>query len=302
MNDFNLIATSIREAEAVELERPEDLIRHYRYRSFPNPYPELPNFGILYLSVPRAATLIVEALHEQDRYPFSSLRAVNLTPTLLEERTVKLKTELLAKIQAYLVQAISKGRLQSVTKTGSLKEFIEYGDEAPIISHTYIFYGELLNWLRNCGYEDGLFKGDFLEFEDYEDSELALAKEVEHLVRRRRELQGFDSSELESTNEWVMPESEPNFEGPLSRALDEIRNLKHQLYRASVSPRRRRLHGKEENSILIVLAALLKLKDATDDEDLVRNIKRTAHVMGLRISRNNIKTKLKEAFALMPLK
>src|ERR1700722_9259994 len=141
MSDIALTPTEWEEDQAdSELVEPEGVVtmNHYRYSSLPHPYPALPHFGILYLTVPRAASLIVRDLHEQARDPFSTLRSMDLTPSQLEKRTAKLQTELTVKIQAHMLRAISTGRLPSITKVGSLKDFIEYGDEAPIVDRPYV--------------------------------------------------------------------------------------------------------------------------------------------------------------------
>src|ERR1700722_7667494 len=96
-------------------------------------------------------------------------------------------------------------------------------------------------------------------FEEYMDSELALAKEVEQLVLRRRSLQGFDDRELahftETEGIWgLMLDHTPEVDKRLESAKREIRDLQLRINRMLDSPVERRLHKKEQDSILIVLA------------------------------------------------
>ncbi|WP_158942119.1 hypothetical protein [Granulicella sp. S190] len=307
MSDTALTPMEWEEEQTVSEFEPEGVgtMTHYRYSSLPRPYPALPHFGILYLTVSRAASLIVRDLYKQGRYPFTTLRSMNLAASQLEKRTTKLQADLAGKIQAHMLQAISKGRLPSITKTGSLKDFIDYGDEAPIADRTYVFYGDLLNWLVFSGFDDGMLPTDILAFEEYEASELALAKEVERLILVRRKLQGYDASEWKPSNEWVasrdlVDDHGSDLEDAVSRALDDIQGLKQRLNEARTQHEPRHLHTKEQDSILIVLAALLEVKGHKGmDKELVSKVERKARHIDGGLSANTVRKWLREALDLI---
>jgi hypothetical protein len=85
--------------------------RVHRYSYLPDPYPILPNFGVLYLSVPRAASLIAHHL------------ATNISDSPREEKKAELRSALTAQVQARILQEVISGRLPSVTTiadTGNL--------------------------------------------------------------------------------------------------------------------------------------------------------------------------------------
>jgi len=109
-------------------------------------------------------------------YPFSTLSDMNLATPKFEKRSAKLEAELTTKIQAHLMQAISKGHLPSITMTASIKDFVEHGDEDPNGNRIYIFYDDFLKWLTVSGFDYGMFRSDTLGFEEYEASELALQR------------------------------------------------------------------------------------------------------------------------------
>jgi hypothetical protein len=231
---------------------------------------------------------------------------MNLATPKFEKRSAKLEAELTTKIQAHLMQAISKGRLPSITMTASIKDFVEHGDEDPNGNRIYIFYDDFLKWLTVSGFDYGMFRSDTLGFEEYEASELALAKEVEHLIWVRRELQGYDVSELKPIREEVsiddlVSKKESNLEYAMSQALAEIRNLRRQLDRARTLSKQRLLHTKEQNSILIVLAALLEVRGYKNSEEkLASNIKSKARHIDGGLSTNTVDKWLKAARDLIP--
>jgi hypothetical protein len=115
--------------DAPEPDEAEGKTKGYPYRVLPKPYPALPHFGILYLSVERATSLIVRDLYRCKNYPFSTLHGKKLAASKIEKQTAKLETELTTRIQKHMLQAISKGRLPAIIRRGNHEDFIEYGDE-----------------------------------------------------------------------------------------------------------------------------------------------------------------------------
>jgi len=270
----------------------------YSYGKLPRAYPPLPRFGILYLSVPRAASLIVRDMYERNRYPFNTLL---IGTSQFGKRIAKLQIELTAKIQKHILLSIEKGRLPAVSMTGNYKDFVDHGDEAPVASRTHIFYGDLVNWLINSGYEDKKFLSVGPAFEEYEQQELNLGKEVEYLIRKRRELQGYESSELSPESEYLGVTHGADLEDAVSRAADEIRDLKQRLQLAPASSEHGQLHKKEQDSILIILAAFLELRGLREsDKELVASIQRSTERMGHSLSVNTIRKWLRGAMELIP--
>jgi hypothetical protein len=290
--------------DASELERPEG--PSYRWEFLSEPYPDLPHFGVLYLSIPRAASLMVADLHQRGRYPFSKLNARGLSSAQHEKQEAKLRAQLTGKIQKHLLQAVAGNRLKAVVKVGTIRDFLENGDETLAAERAFIFYGDLLEWLARSGYADKLLLVDRPAFEEYEDTEIALAKEIERLVRVRRELQGYGESELSPAKEYTSLSesgdgSDADLEEQLSRVLEENRALKKQLHNERHSPFQRQLHIKEQNSVLVVLAALLELRGRkSGDKELVPNIQRVAALMNHALSENTIRKWLTAGIALLP--
>jgi hypothetical protein len=191
--------------------------------------------------------------------------------------------------------------LPAVKLTGNHRDFIDHGDEAPIESRTHIFYGDLVNWLINSGYQHSKFLSVGPAFEEYEQQELNLGKDVEYFIRKRRELQGYDSSELSPESEYLGVANGPTLEEAVSQAADEIRDLKQRLHLAPALPEPGHLHKKEQDSILIILSAILELRGfKKKDKQLVTSIQRLAEQIGHSLSTNTIRKWLGEAINLIP--
>jgi len=166
-------------------------VAKHAHGRLPRAYPSLPSFGVLYLSVRRATALIVRDMYERNRHPFDAL--VVGTPDFAGQ-LAKLQEALTLKLRQHLVEAIEEGRLRAVSKVNTYRDFIEHGDESQI-ARSYIFYGDLVNWLVNSGYEDSRFLAVGPAFKEYERQELSLGKEVELFIQRRRERSGANAPE-----------------------------------------------------------------------------------------------------------
>lgn len=271
---------------------------NYFYGKLPRAYPPLPRFGILYLSVPRAVSLIIRDMYERSYYPFNTFFAG--TPQFAR-RIAKVQADLTKKIQKHILRAIETERLPAVKMTGNHRDFIDHGDEVPVESCAQIFYGDLVNWLINSGYQDGKFLSVGPAFEEYEQQELNLGKEVEYFIRKRRELQGYDARELSPEVEYFGVGIGIDYEKAIAEAAEEIRVLKQKLILAPHPSEPGNLHKKEQDSILLVLCALLELRESKGkDKQLVTSIQRVAEQMGHSISANTIRKWLREATALVP--
>ena len=269
----------------------------YSYGKLPRAYPPLPRFGILYLSVPRAVSLIVRDMYLGQYHPFNTLFAG--TPQFAR-RIAKIQAELTKKIQKHILRAIETERLPAVKMTGKHRDFIDHGDEMPVEACAQIFYGDLVNWLINSGYQDSKFLSVGPAFEEYEQQELNLGKDVEYFIRKRRELQGYDPSELSPEGEYFGVSSGLDYEKAVAEAAEEIRDLKQKLRLVPTPPESGNLHQKEQDSILIILSALLQLRGSKEkDKQLVTSIQRISDETGHSISANTIRKWLGEAMALV---
>jgi hypothetical protein len=278
--------------------------RANRYCYLPDQYPTLPNFGILYLSVPRAASLIVDDLVIHNRSPFRKLQTTkeNLSDSQREDLAEKHRPELTAQVEARLLQEIASGRLASVTAIKDMEDVTQRIDEQNAASRTYIFYGNLLRWLALSGYPKQ-FLLESSVFGDYEDIEIALAKKVERLIFDHREMEGYSTDELRPFKKkeffWKSYDEEgPDLHRVLSPVILENRALKQRL--AQVQRMQKRLHSKEEASILIVLAALLEERGYEDwNNGLVSKVAKKAERLLETVSINTVRTMLGKAMELI---
>jgi hypothetical protein len=299
--------TSIMDTIPVELDEvpEEDMLRSYQlqFSDIPDPYPAIPHFGVLYLSIPRAVSLIVRDLFILTPYRYPS-RPKDDSALDHDARLDKADSELKAAVEKHLLTAVANGRLASVKTSGDIEDFLAHGDGLKS-KRTFIFFKDLVIWLAKNGY------GQILDwptsaFGEYMDSELALAKEVEQLVLERRRLQEFDDSELapftERKGNWALTiDHTSEVDKRLTDAKHKIRVLQSRINRMLDSPIERRLHKKEQDSILIVLAALLELKGHKEvNKDLVSKVEGKAQRIDRGLSNNTIRKWLGEAIDLIP--
>ena len=203
-----------------------------------------------------------------------------------------------AKIQKHLLKAIEKGRLRSINVSNTYQEFIDHGDQ-PDGSHSHIFYGDLINWLVNSGYEDGRFLAVGPAFEEYERQELDLGKQVELFIQRRRGQNGADSNEGRAKVVDVGDGYVDYLEDALHQSADVISELKQQLGLAPIIQEAGPLHPKERESLLALVAALLRLREKKhDDSDLVGKIALATTQSRKSLSENTVRKYLGEAGSL----
>jgi hypothetical protein len=309
MEKLEVWRTSITDTLPVDLDADqvstEEMLRsyHLQFSDIPDPYPAIPHFGVLYLSIPRAVSLIVRDLFilTPNRYP---ARPENVTAAEHTARLEKVDAEMEAAVEGHLLRAIASGRLASVKTSGDIEDFLAHGD-GPAPKRTFVFFKDLVNWLAKNGYGE-ILDSPMTAFGEYMDSELALAKEIEELVLKKRRLQEFDDSELAPFTEykgiWALRlDHSPEVDKRLEAAKREIRALQLRINRMLDSPTQRRLHKKEQDSILIVLAALLELKGHKElDKDLVSKVERKTEHIDRGLSTNTIRKWLGEAIDLIP--
>jgi hypothetical protein len=264
--------------------------RIHRYSYLPDPYPILPNFGVLYLSVPRAAALIANYL-------------ATTHPNSEREDKAELRSELTAQVQARMLQEVTSGRLTFVTTIADAGNVTAQRDEQTPAANIYIFYGDLMKWLALIGFDKRLLFESKV-FDDYEDLEIALAKQIERLILERRELEGYSDSELRPLKRQEYPlcfydDEGPDLERVLLPIVSENRDLKRRIAEAQ-SLRQKRLHAKEEASILVVLAALLEERGYEDwNNGLVSKVAKKAEGLHETVTVNTVRTMLGKAIELI---
>lgn len=254
----------------------------------PRAYPALPSFGILYLSLRRATALIVRDMYERNRPPFNSLTVG--TPGFAEE-LAKVQAELTPKIREHLVRAIEKGGLPAVHPTNSFQHFVEFGDESEAAS-SYIYYGDLVNWLVNSGYEDSRFLAVGPAFEAYEQQELTLGKEVEHYLQKRRECPGASASERGDQGAYLDDAYTDYLYDALRHSNEVITDLKQRLDTLRSSPAFEQLQPREQDTLFVFVNSLLKL---LEEKGRIKSIQQQAEELGQEISPNTIRKWVREA-------
>lgn len=253
--------------------------------------------GQAYLSVHRAAALIVRDMYERNRPPFDTLP---VGVPQFGRKIARLQEELTSKVQNHLLQAIEKGRLHSVSRSNTYPDFIEHGDQADA-ARSHIFYGDLINWLVNSGYEDSRFLAVGPAFEEYERQELELGKEVEHLLRRRRERKGADPNEIPTASTSMDDGYTDYLEDALQSRADVISELKQRLGLKPMTQEAGPLHPKERESLLALVAALYKARDKKlNDKELVGTLALPTAPNGRKLSQNTVRKYLDEAGSLPP--
>lgn len=259
----------------------------HAHGKLPRAYPPLPSFGILYLSVRRATELIVRDMYERNRSPFDTL----LTDTPgYAEKVAGMQESLTPTIRQHLLDAIGKGRLRAVSKVNTYRDFIEYGDQSQV-SRSYIFYGDLVNWLINSGYENSRFLAAGPAFQEYERQELSLAKEVEFFIYKRREHPGANANEPGQPAVEVGDGYVDYLEDALHRSGDAVSELKQKLGLAPIVSDAGPLDSKERNSLLVLVDALLTKwsADIHDDPALVGKIALAMKNKPMNISEGTIR-------------
>ena len=90
--------------------------------------PELPNFGVFYLSIPDAAKLIVEDLKRNNRrVTFGVYEDAESAPEEREKNFTKGVAALTSDLQSRLLHAVRQGKVRSFSKSRTLEDFSAKG-------------------------------------------------------------------------------------------------------------------------------------------------------------------------------
>lgn len=234
-----------------------------RHRTFP----ELPDFGILYINLPRAAHLIAVDLWFSGRYVVKGMPDVVAFETIEDPAIVSALSDLTKTFEKRLLRSIQEGQLPSVQRKRDFADFVDAFDEDYIPGETYIHYNDLRKWLVDKGYvgPEGL-DGIGAALDEFEEDELAVAAQITHDVSVRRLLRRYERNSSTSIARALEPEYVANAElvrtrEALSDALKRVDQLEGELKHAHL-PRQsavdRPLFLKERRTLLVIIAALCK--------------------------------------------
>lgn len=260
----------------------------YAHRRLPNTYPPLPDFGILCLSVASATALIVRDMQARNRPPFDDLIAD--IPGYAGE-LAKVQEELIPKVREHLVRAIEKGRLSTVSPPNSYQQFVEFGDQSDH-SSSHIFYEDLVDWLRNSGYEDSRALTLGPAFEAYEQQEFNLGQSIEQYIKRGRERSGMHERESRDQRVDLSDAYADYLYDALQNSGEVIKDLKNRLNCFPNAPASEHLQTKEQDTLFVFVNSLLKL---VEKKGRVKSIQQQAEELGQKISPNTIRKWVKEA-------
>jgi hypothetical protein len=192
--------------------------------------PELPNFGIFYLNIPTAAALIVEDLKRSGRRAtFGVEEGGDETLAEREKHFAKRITELIADLEARLLNSVERGKLRYCNQSRILEDFLQRGDQQFVPEYTYIHYSDLVRWLTEFGYVDQHHPNESPAFEEYERNELDLLENIENDTKVRRDQLGI---RIQSYMRLIAPPaSEEDAQLRLQERLAEALELNQQLAR-----------------------------------------------------------------------
>jgi hypothetical protein len=274
----------------------------YNYVEEHLPFPELPNFGVLHLSVPKAAALVAEDLIRSGRNGVVE-RKEGIAAG--RERSF---SELTVQFQTRLLHSIEQGTLRHVAGARDLADLLEPGISDLIPERTYIHYNDLVRWLITQGYVDRSGRSDagpaLLE---YEQDELDLAEKIESDVGTRRAMQGKARTPKTRWTEVYPPlpnkDDRLEVQEALTEALERVKELENDLREAralGTKKEDRPLTAKARKSHLILIATLCKaLKIDMRSRDATSTISRTMEAAGLKMDRGVTKDLLTDTTELI---
>lgn len=200
--------------------------------------PELPNFGIFYLSIPNAAALIVDDLKRSGRTTFGVEENGDDDLKKREKRLASRVAELTADLETRLLASVESGRLLCSTQSRTLEDFIQKGDRLYLPEYTHIYYSDLLAWLGDAGYIDRNSQNESPAFNDYEQNELDLLENLQSDLTLRRDQRG---KRIESYMRVLAPpasdgDAELRLKEHLAETLERVRDLEleNQTLKASI--------------------------------------------------------------------
>lgn len=272
------------------------------------PYPELPNFGLFYLSVPQLANILAHDLLYTGRHPFTRIDQRRL------QKTEKLRkiSQVASQFERKLVCAIKEGELPARYKAGTIKNFLDAKDSALAPDRTYIYFTDAYQWLLQSGYtKRDSAAACFMSFTSFGVREYALAEGIQELLRVHRGSHNNSEDRLSSCEDDLQEDvleklyahmdsrNIPKQKDHLSIALERIKQLEAQLSEAkSVKAvvQEQDLKPIEMRSVYKILVAVCKMQGVKDSRDLVSNIDRYATALNLHVNTGTIRSWMKKVF------
>ena len=200
--------------------------------------PELPNFGIFYLSIPSAAALIVDDLKRSGRTTFGVEENSDEDSKKREKRLASRVAELTANLEARLLASVESGRLRCCTQSRTLEDFLQGSDRQYLPDYTHIQYSDLLAWLADAGYVDPNSQYESPAFSDYERRELDLLENLQSDLKLRRDQRG---RRIDSYMRVLVPpasdkDAELRLKERLAEVLEQVQDLeqKNQALKESI--------------------------------------------------------------------
>lgn len=270
---------------------------YYNYVEQHLPFPELPDFGIFYLSVPAAASLISEDLIQSGRNRIAAAEGS------LNETREKSHLELTALFGEYISRSLVDGTLPCKSGTRDLVDLLERGGERFIPEQTYIHYNDFVKWLIARGYVDRSGRSDAgPALLAYEQTELDLAEAVERDVAIHRALQDRKQALRSVWTEEFPPipsgDNREEIKAALSEALELVKKLEadiRELQALRTQPEDRPLTPRSKHSHQIVIAALCRaLKLEVGAREATSSVQLKIEVAGLKLDNGTIHGILKE--------
>lgn len=117
-----------------------------RFRSFP----DLPDFGILYLSVPEAAELVTRDVRLSRPRILTSKDSSLLPPSRVESSEAAGLARFTKDIQTRLMRSVESKSLQCRSRPRAFTDFLNRGDEAVLPERTFLHFNDLVTWLREA--------------------------------------------------------------------------------------------------------------------------------------------------------
>lgn len=265
-----------------------------RFRRFP----DLPDFGILYLSVPEAAELVTKDLRLSKPHIFSSKDDGLLPPSRVQSSEAAGLARFTKDIQTRLLRSVESKNLHCRIRPKDFADFLNRGDEAFLPERTFIHFNDLVVWLREAGYfdhSDPAQLGPALQ--KFEQQELALAEsvhadmEVRRSLRKRRVPAGWEGM-LPAVSE---ADQRLRLQDQLAQAIEEIDRLQSQLATAKKNMREEgdKKSARTDSRIMAALAARCKIDLASPAA--TSQVKAALEQVGLSLSADAIRSRVKQA-------
>ena len=258
----------------------------------------MPDFGILYLSVPEAAELVTKDLRLSKPQIFSSKDDGLQPPSRVQSSEAAGLARFTKDIQTRLLRSVESKNLQCRIRPRNFTDFLDRGDEAVLPERTFIHFNDLVVWLREAGYfdhSDPAKLGPALQ--EFEQQELALAESVQADVEVRR---SHRNRRVPAEWEGILPavseaDQRLRLQDQLAQAIDQTDRLQNQLAIAKKSMREEgdKKSARTDSRIMAALAARCKIDLASPTA--TSQVQAALEQVGLSLDAGTIRLRVKQA-------